>query len=119
MNLNFLKTSPPAGVSWNPVKVIYLGGEGYELRRFDAEARIEVVRGGFHTVFRNKFRIPVDALLGSWCDKAVVTDIQVVMPGVTLSMATMYPETFPRHYVRGQVIGLEARAEEGDTGDVE
>ena len=107
MDTSFLDFSPKKkSPVWIPVKVTFIGGERYRLISVDAEARIDFVPGGFETKFRKPFAVPSELLLGSSFREATVHDIEIELPGMVMSMAQMYPKSFPRLVREGQTVGV-------------
>lgn len=102
--LDFSRKTPP--VKWTPVKVAFIGGENYVLITVDAEVRIDFVPGGFETKFKEPFAIRSELLLGSSFRKTKLFDIELRLPGFTMSMARMKPEKFPRVVAAGEVVGI-------------
>jgi hypothetical protein len=88
------------------VKVVFFGAEKYPLISVDAEARIDFVPGGFETKFKEPFAVPAELLLGSSYREATIWDIEIRLPGLVMSMASMYPKSFPRRVKVGQMVGI-------------
>jgi hypothetical protein len=113
--LSFLDLTPRRNSrKWTPAKVAFIGGEGYTLALVDVEVRIEFVAGGFETKFSKPFAVPSEILLGSKFRRTEagrkhgtkVFDIELRLPGFTMSIARMHPNSFPRTYQPGDIVGL-------------
>jgi hypothetical protein len=106
-DLSFLDLSPKKkATKWVPVKVVFIGGENYPLISLDAEAHIEFVPGGFETKFRDPVAVPSELLLGSSFRKTKIFDIELRLPGFTMSLARMHPKKFPRQVYAGEMVGI-------------
>ena len=106
-DLSFLDLSPKnRPLKWTPAKVVIFGGERYPLISLDAEVRIDFVPGGFETKFRQPFAVPAEVLLGSSYREATIHDMEIQLPGFTMSMAKMHPGKFPRVVRQGEVVGI-------------
>ena len=105
--LSFLDLSPKHKVNqWIPTKVVFIGAENYELGRVRAEVRIQMVEGGFQTLFKAPLDVPADLLLGKQIKQAMIYDIELRMPSLTLSAALLYPGSWPRVIREGESVGL-------------
>lgn len=105
MDLSFLNVEPKAD-PWTKCEVVFLGAEGYELYTMSARCKVLMVRGGFKTNFKERIQVPAEKMLGKQFKTVTVMDIQVRMPGITLSLGTMYPEMFPKVCTEGDNIGI-------------
>lgn len=106
-DLSFLRLTPrKKSPTWTPAQVTFFGAERYPLIKLDAEVRIDFVPGGFETKFKEPFAVPSELLLGSSFRKTKVFDIEIKLPGFTMSMAKMHPGKFPRLVTEGQVVGI-------------
>ena len=106
MDLSFLNLIPKKSPRWTPANVVFIGGEGYEMISVAAEVRIDFVRGGFETKFKEQFAVPSELLLGSSYRRSKVFDIEIRLAGLTMSMAKMHPQKFPRVITEGGVVGI-------------
>ena len=107
MNLDFLNELRPApGPKFQAARVDFIGGQGYILNSFEATVRIRCFEGGFRIEFREPLQVPAEALLGNKAPWAYVTDTRVKTGGHELSLATLYPEWYPKKIRRGEVIGV-------------
>jgi hypothetical protein len=108
VDTSFLDLSPRKKASkWTPAKVVVFGAENYPLISVDAEVRIDFVKGGFETKFREPFAIPSELLLGSSFRKTKVFDMEIRIGDVlVMSMAKMHPDKFPRSIQAGEVVGI-------------
>ena len=107
LNLSFLDLSPKNPVQrWTSAKVVFFGGDRYAMISVDAEVRIDFVPGGFETKFKEPFAVPSELLLGSSFRKTKLFDIEIQLPGFTMSMAKMHPGKFPRTIGEGEMVGI-------------
>ena len=107
MDLSFLDLSPKKPrQKWIPVEVVFIGAEKYELISVECEVRIDFVKGGFETKFKEPFAVPSELLLGSSFRKTKLFDIEIRLPGMVMSMAKMHPKTFPRLIAEGELVGI-------------
>jgi hypothetical protein len=106
MDLSFLKEPAPPASPYVLSEIVFLGAENYELYRLKADVHILSIEGGFKTRFRKPITIPAEVMMGKKRQPVTVADIEIRMPGMTLSMATMYPRTFPRVFTEGELVGV-------------
>lgn len=106
-DLSFLDLSPrKSSPTWTPVKVVVYGGDRYRMVSVDAEVRIDFVPGGFETKFKDRFAIPAELLIGSCFSETTIFDIEIQLPGLSMSMARMNPKKFPRVVRKGETVGI-------------
>jgi len=115
IDLSFLDWTPKKKYRpWILANVVFIGAQNYELIRVEAEVRIDFVPGGFETKFKEPFAVPAELLLGlrfrrtETCRKhgTQIFDIEIQLPGFTMSMAKMNPKKFPRSIVEGELVGI-------------
>ena len=106
MDLSFLVLATKQTPQWTPASVVFIGAEQYEMISVECEVRIEFVQGGFETKFKEPFAVPSELLLGSSYPRSKVFDIEIRMPGFTMSMAKMHPKKFPRAISEGELVGI-------------
>jgi hypothetical protein len=107
VDTSFLDLSPKKpSLKWIPIDVVFIGAEKYELISVEAEVIIQFVPGGFETKFKEPFAIPSELLLGSSFRRTKLMDIELRLPGFTMSMAKMHPTKFPRSVQVGELVGI-------------
>ena len=107
MNLNFLTELPkPLGPKYQEAVIEYIGGQGYTLNRFDASVRFCCMNGGFRIEFREPLFVMAECLLGRHVKWGWLTDVRIHSGGHTWSLASLYPEKFPKKIRNGEVFGV-------------
>ena len=107
LDLSFLDLTPRTPVQrWTAAKVVFIGGENYELISVDAEVRMDFVPGGFETKFKEPFAVPAELLIGSSSREARIYDVEIRLPGFTMSLARMHGKKYPRVVRRGELVGI-------------
>ena len=105
--LDFLDlSSKREAEEWTPCQIVLLGAERYPLYSEDNYAKIKMVEGGFKTKIKTPFKVEAEQLLGLSYGVAVVCDVEIRMPSLTLSAAKLYPNLYPRVLKRGQSIDI-------------
>ena len=91
---------------WALIEVRFIGAENYVLSTKSAHARLVSSEGGFRIQFRDKVRVPAEKLMGPKVRSFVLFDVELHFSDIVLSLKTLEPESFPRQYTEGTVIGL-------------
>jgi hypothetical protein len=105
MDLSFL-TPVPKLSEWVPAEIAFMGAENYELGKTLGEVKLVMIGGGFQTQFRRPIAMGTDELLGTKYEVVTIRDIEIRLPALVLSVATMDPSSFPRTFRRGETVGL-------------
>lgn len=106
MDLSFLELAPKKAVPWAKAKLAFLGAERYELFIMDVDVQILCMDGGFKTRFKRPVAVPASLMLGKGFRTLTICDIELRMNELTLSLATINPEHFPKVFEEHQIVGI-------------
>lgn len=103
-----LKEKPPKKErGWATGRIVFLGAEHYVLGFLDdVEFQIDSAEGGFVLRTKDKVAVPAERFMGPHIRRVVLQDIELELPGFSMSLGVAYPNTFPRTFREGDTIGL-------------
>ncbi len=101
---NLRQSQPPT--KWDQAELRFIGADGYVLRTECIEAKILQNKAGIELATRSKMVYPADKLLGTKVKVGTLYDVEVVMGVLTLSLASMMPDMYPKVLRKDQEVEL-------------
>ena len=91
---------------WQTAKLRFLGAEHYELGTKSIEVQFGTHDGGMTFKLREPLYVRADKLLGTKCEAAMLIDVELIVGGLTLSLASLRGGTYPRALRRGESVKI-------------
>ena len=86
--------SPPA--KWHRAKLLFIGADRYVLRAETVDVQFTSNNGGLTLRTTEPLMVPSNSLLGPKGVHGTLYDVQVVTEVITLSLASLNPELYPK-----------------------